>query len=143
MEQEFRPEVHAFERVSATGALQNLLSGANMTDPQGKLSRQSISPEDRFLINVDGISRKWSDARILPLQNSDIDIMLNKSQLMPNIKYKNPTAFILGYWATQGGMNYDNLMSVINNVLPELNNDGGVYPEDVIRYARNWVLYLS
>ena len=142
MQQEFRPEVRAYERVGPSGMLHNILSGVQMPDSQGKLARQSLKPEDRFYMAIDAISRKWSSAGILPLQETDINNILDKAKDISNIKYMNPVAFILGYWATQGGKNYDQVNTIIKDTLPLIKNEGSVYPEDVIRYARYWKTFL-
>ena len=71
--------------------------------------------------------------------------MLEKVDNIADIQYKNPIAYILGYLASRGGQSLrrNDVLSVINHVLPKLNNDGSVQPPDVIRYARYWTYILA
>jgi hypothetical protein len=138
-----RSEVKAFERAGQSGKLAELLS-STVSGKDKKGGREAISLEDRFLINVDSISRKLNSEEITNLTENDINIMLEKSQFILGLKYKNPTAYILGYIASKGGTNLDpvNVKFVINKILPKIDKDAGIEPPDVVRYARYWKLYL-
>src|SRR3990167_1284324 len=90
-EQKLEMEAKAFERVGPSGRLAEMLSS---TDIQKK---GSISPEDRFLISVDAISRRISSDGVIKLSETDINTMLEKTNLISGLRYKNPVAYILGY----------------------------------------------
>lgn len=132
--QDFQAEINAYDRVGASGHLANVLDGATTDRIQ--------SPEDRFKIYVDAMSRKYTADGVLDLSETDINTMLDKTVYIPGLKYKNPIAYILGFVATRGGINMDHemIMHVIR-LLPKI-NEGGVEPADVVRYARYWVLIL-
>lgn len=137
---EFKDEVNAFERAGA-GKLAELIAGnISFKDAQKKLARENISPEDRFLISADAISRRLKEDG-MPITETDIDNILVKATNTQNLKYKNVIAFVLGYFVSSGGREIDKrkLVYIIDNVLPKLNNEGGVMPADIIRYARYWI----
>lgn len=132
---QFKDEITAFERAGPSGRLHELISGDLET---------SRTPEDRFKIAVDAISRRLNGDNITPLTENDINNMLEKTLYISGLQYMNPIAYILGFVATKGGksMEYNDVMNTINNILPELKGDGGVTPPDVIRYARYWNKFL-
>lgn len=134
-------EVKAFERVGVSGKLAELLS----TPIEDINKRSAISPEDRFLINTDAFCRRINSENIARLTDTDINTILEKTTEIPQLRYKNFVAYVLGYIATQGGktLKVDNVRKVIENVLPRVGDEGGVYPPDIVRYARYWkdILY--
>lgn len=133
-------EAKAFERVGASGKLSELLS----TPLDDINKRSAISPEDRFLINTDAFCRRLNAENIYKLTETDINTVLEKTREVLQLKYKNFVAYVLGYIASQGGQNLkvDNVKNVITNILPKLEDQGGVYPADVVRYARYWNKFL-
>lgn len=135
-----KAEVKAFERVSASGKLAELLS----TPIDDINKRAAISPEDRFLINTDAFCRRLNAENIYKLTENDIDTILDKTKEVSEIKYKNFVAYVLGYIASQGGksLRVDKVKNVITDILPQLGDEGGVYPPDVVRYARYWNKFL-
>lgn len=138
---DFQMEIGAYERVGHGGKLNELLIGTNYGD---KPSHEVISPEDRFLIYVDANARRFNTDHIVEITDNDINTMLEKSKLIPEVKYKNPIAYILGYLASNGGseLKHDRVMYIIRRILPKLDGEGGVMAPDVIRYARYWVKFL-
>jgi len=134
-------EAKAFERAGPSGKLSELLQG--VFDPNQKKGRENISPEDRFLITTDAMCRKINAENVVVISQNDINNMLEKTTLINGLKYKNPTAYILGYLATKGGtvLTKESVTSVIKRVLP-LVSDNGVEAPDVIRYARFWKNFL-
>lgn len=141
---EFHEEADAFERVGPSGRLAEMVSGTTLGDMQKELARQSLSPEDRFLVAVDAISRRLNSDHIAKISEADISNLLTKTSMIPGLRYKNPVAYILGYLATNGGrkMDHATVLHVITKVLPKLGDEGGVAPPDVIRYGRYWIKYL-
>lgn len=144
-EGEYKAEITAYERSGHGGRLSELLSSSAVVSGMDEVYKLSnISPEDRFLILVDAISRRFNNDGIIEITQADITTMLEKTGMMMGVRYKNPIAYILGFLATNGGSKIvkKNIDHIINKVLPKIGDEGGVYPPDVIRYARYWVMNL-
>lgn len=137
-EANYEMEAKAFERAGPSGVLAELLTSVNI---EKKGRREALPPEDRFLIAVDALSRRINEERLASLSQADIDNMLMKTVNIPNLRYKSPLGYILGYLASRGGTVLDvkNVRNILENVLPSVSQDGGVEPPDVIRYARFWM----
>jgi hypothetical protein len=141
----FQAEAKAFERVGVSGRLRELLSSPEVLENLGKKGRDAISPEDRFLINTDATCRRISSENIIKITQLDIDNMLVKASpngegVVKDLRYKNHIAYILGYLASKGGteLKKNQVIYVIENILPLVGKDGGVEPADVVRYSRYW-----
>lgn len=137
-------EAKAFERVGPSGKLAELLSSPSVLENIGKKGRESISPEDRFLINTDALCRRLNSDNIVKISETDINNMLEKTTDIVGLKYKNYVGYILGYIASQGGKSLkpEQVNFVIKKILPQLGEEGGIAPADVIRYARFWKEFL-
>jgi len=108
----------------------------NLSDMYKEINKTTTDPKERFKRQVGAIAHSISE-------NSDFDIsvemrneMCRMATELSNTKYLNPTAYILGYIATDRGRAIDK--KIINRVfdyLPEL-QDTSVKKPDVIRYAR-------
>lgn len=135
-------EAKAFERVGPSGKLAEFLSSTGVDLGDGR--RENIPLEDRFMITLDAVSRGLAEDNTANISEADINIMLEKASSIENLKYKNPTAFILGYLASEGGRSLKKQVvhNVITKVLPKVAGNGGITPPDVIRYARYWKEYL-
>jgi len=59
------------------------------------------TPLGRFCVSVDGFARGMGD--VCNISDDDIRRLLDRSQRLNRVQYKNPTAFVLGFLATQGG----------------------------------------
>ena len=100
----------------------------------------NLSPEEQFKNHVDAIVRKLMSDNVPRLNENDLSNMLSKVEEIDNIAYKNSTAYILGYIASQSGRkplkkNIVNL--VFEKILPWV-DDASVTRPDIIRYARFW-----
>lgn len=132
----FQNEAEAYKR-AGIGRMSEFLTG--VTDPDKKVGKDT-SPEDRFIIFMSAIARRIKEEKIAVMEEKDIETLLVKTKDIIELKYKNPTAYVLGYIATQGGktMDVDRVKKVIEKVLPKLGKDSGVEGPDVVRYARYW-----
>jgi hypothetical protein len=142
---QLQTEAKAFERVGPSGILAELLSGgAGGLDTDSKKRMRDMSPEDRFLIFTDAMCRRMDSDGIVKLSERDITNILEKTRMIPDLKYKNHVAYILGYIASEGGrsMRVDRVRFVIEKVLPSVGQEGGVEPADVVRYAKYWNTFL-
>lgn len=135
------PEIAAYQRAGTSGRL-NLTSiqDGSLADLQNKVMKELSSPEETFQLYVDAISRKLNGDNILDISQQEIDAMIDEMPKVPDIQYKNPTAYILGFITTSGGreINSGKIKMVIDEVLPQL-PDSGIEAPDVVRYARMWM----
>lgn len=140
---EYKAEAGAYERVSAGGKLAELLSGVNILNKERQ--RKDMTPEDRILQAIDAIARKISDENIYKISETDINNILEKTQTIAGLQYKNPLAFILGYIATKNGTELSvRNFEIANKALAEIKKykfeEEGVEPEDIVRYGRLWTV---
>lgn len=127
------PELKAERDVrERAGGGMNLVSSKELKD---------ATPEERFNVYVEAISRSLNSDGIFTIEQKDINTMLERSSFIQNIRYRNPTAFILGYLASKGGVAIDKrrVANIFENMkIPEITEQGITKP-DVIRYARYWM----
>jgi hypothetical protein len=75
---------------------------------------------------------------IITLKKPDVRYILDQIPDIPDPKYKNPTAFVLGFWVTRRNGTIDK--DRVEKLLPHL--AALTYPVkdyDVIRYANLWI----
>jgi len=145
-EPRFEAESKAFERVG-TGGLSEYVSSPEVLEPGYK---GIISPEDRFLINIDARCRRLKSEDINKknyITEGDIANILKstrKDVVNVRLKYINHIAYILGYIASNGGkdLKVKKVQEVINDILPHVADEAGIEPADVVRYARFWNEFL-
>ena len=141
-EPRYEAEVAAYERAGPGGRLNlTLIQGGTMAELQKKTLKEVSTPEERFQILVDAISRKFTVDDIFTISQNDIDNMLDAIQKTPGIKYKNPICFILGYIVSQGGRSLEvkNVKNVLKHIdVPQI-SESGIHPADVVRYGRLWL----
>lgn len=135
----FENEYNVYERVG--GYLQ--------TDVLGELGTTETAvdlrdPVQRFTQFTKTVAQEMITQGIINLKKPDIRYILDQIPDIPNPKYKNPTAFVLGFWVTRRDGTIDK--ERVKKLLPYLSSL--TYPVkdfDVIRYANLWVgtkLYL-
>lgn len=107
--------------------------------PQNRIERSMMDPLERFRMYVDAISRNLNNWDGVNLSEQSIERLLVTAEKLEVINHKNPTAYILGFLATDGGkkLTKARFNNVIEKVLPHA-QEGSVLPPDVIRYARLW-----
>lgn len=130
---DFRPELGAKDRVGPAGGM---YVGEK---PKNRAERAMMDPLDRFRQYVDGIARNLNNWDGVDIAEESIDRMLEMAAQLEMVGHKNPTAYIMGFLATNGGrkLRKENLEHVIKKVLPHA-EDTSVLPPDIIRYARLW-----
>ena len=143
-EPEMMPEMGAFQRAGGTGILGSKidtseLKGKKMEEIAKKLSRISMSPEERLRIYVEAMSYKLADDKVVNVIKN-IDEMLSYISNLSKPAYINPIGFIMGYVASNGGKDMDisRVKATIKSA-EKLHNEGGFSPYDVLRYAKLWV----
>ena len=135
--QELRPEFNVYNRVGASTTRTNIIIGDN-----GRIDRLLTNPLDIFQSYVESISRDLISEGIREISERDINTMLEISNKLMYPKYKNPSAYVLGYIASNGGreITKTNFNYVKNKILAkQLLEDKSVLEPDVLRYARLWL----
>ena len=132
-EQEFGQERNVFERVGIRNDFIDI-------DIDRKKSRTQKTPIERFVENTNAISLDLMNSLNI-LSDADIKIILESIRLVDNPEYKNPTGFILGYFATNGGNKIDKkkLKKTFDIIEDEKIVDTTVSQADVVRYCRLWL----
>jgi hypothetical protein len=142
-EVEYMAERNVLERANVNqvdNILRVLLSGGGeigkrLEDINKKLFRLALEPLEKFKVLVSIMYSKYRDD--LHLSNRDFDILVEKADFIDNIQYKNPLAYIFGYYVLEKGKidkrRFDTLCTNI------LNTVDYIKPPDVIRYARLWL----
>lgn len=126
----FKESVHDWERTGVYSKVQDLISVVGEID---RKAMRQMSARDRFLIFTDGIARE------MKMPNTDINTILEEASRIPNIKYRNPTAFILGFIVSKGGRKLDK--QKLNEIMTKYEdkmNENNITPPDIIRYGRYW-----
>jgi len=100
------------------------------------------NPHERFRIIVAGVANRINDVMTKkPFSRDDFTRMTDKVAVTPFIQYKNPSAFVLGYYATRGGR--ENMTPALFQralaMLDVINEAKEIAsPPDIIRYATFW-----
>jgi hypothetical protein len=140
--QETHAEMKAFDRTG--GAVAGVMTGMAFggVHELQKLSKTTADPKEKFAIYVNAISRSLDSNNNVNVKEDDIIAMIENIRRLKRVEFINPTGYIVGYLATNGGknMDYDNIQHVIEDVLP-YTQTGFLQPPDVIRYARLWMSF--
>lgn len=124
----FQGEIGLYERVGLEGVL------------LGEKDLSYKDPSERFYIFVDAIARQLKSQNIIYLSENNIQYLLKKIDNVPNIKYKNPTGYVLGYYVIDEKTIDKKKFNLLKPHLSHLN-----YPmkqTDVLRYANLWLTQL-
>jgi hypothetical protein len=136
---EMRPGINAFQQVS--------FDNFNISNvPQNRFERALLDPLARFRLYVDAISRSLNDTDTI-ITDTSIQYIIEHAQFLENVKYKNPTAYILGYIATNGGkqaLTNEMFDYITKTVLPRVSNNF-VYlsKRSIMRRMDNKGLYVK
>jgi hypothetical protein len=100
------------------------------------------NPVERFRIIIAGVANTINDnLREKPFSRDDFIKMSDKVAATPFVQYKNPSAFVLGYFVTRGGtqdITIELLRRAID-MLPIVNQSKDIAsPPDIVRYATFW-----
>lgn len=104
------------------------------------IDRATQDPLERFQRYVDAISRNLSNWQGVNISEQMIDDMVQTARKLDDVKYKNPTAYVLGYLGSNAGKKIDkkSIDHVLTKVLPHV-QENFVLPPDVIRYSKLWL----
>ncbi|ATE87068.1 hypothetical protein [Shrimp hemocyte iridescent virus] len=127
----FESEFNIHGRVGATDMFGEIIS----SDPENVNLRD---PRTRFIQFTRIVFQAMMEKNGIRFKKSDINFIVKQIGFMPNVGYKNPTAFVLGYYVVNpdGTINKKKFNEIIPS-LPRL--DYPIQQHDVLRYARFWI----
>ena len=108
-----------------------------------------MSSLEKFVKNVYQIGKDLIENDLLRLSIDDLRIILGNIENLDNPQYKNATAYLLGYIASDGGTNLDpknaeDLLRKFNTLeKKKFFDDDTIDCAAIIRYARLWVGMIS
>jgi hypothetical protein len=137
--QKYQSTFSDMERVSVAdecGGDPISVPNGNLQDLYKEINKIAVTPEDRFKRQVGAISHWLTEGGFFDVNIEMRNKMCVIASSLSNIKYLNPTAYILGFVATNGGADIDK--SIVDEIFGMLNQlqDDSVKEADVIRYAR-------
>lgn len=102
---------------------------------------KSMTDEEKFVFIVNVSFKDINNLVDKKMGYADINTMKESVYKMgDNVKYRNPIAYILGYYCTNKKRSIDKKrISEIEGIIEEFE---GISPEDVLRYSNYWVKYL-
>ena len=112
-----------------------------------KRNKLFMSSLEKFVKNVYQIGKDLIENGLLSIK--DLENILNNITTLDNPQYKNATAYLLGYIASDGGTNLDpknaeNLLRKFNTLeKKKFFEDDTIDCAAIIRYARLWVSMIS
>lgn len=127
----FENEYNVYERV---GLQTDVLGELGTTEADVDLR----DPVQRFTQFTKTVAQEMITQGIINLKKPDVRYIIDQIPDIPNPKYKNPTAFVLGFWVTRRDGTIDK--ERVKKLLPHL--PSLTYPVkdfDVIRYANLWI----
>ena len=139
---ELKEEIAAFERAGPEDACGGTVIGIewakNVQEMHRMINRELQNPRDRFKYKVGLICSQLNAEGIFDIGRNLKNTICTLADRIPEnkIRYFNPSAYVLGYLATNGGRIENKL--TVNNVLNKINliEDDTVKKPDVIRYMR-------
>ena len=134
VENMFGQERNVYERVGIRGDVNVDIDMIGMD----KKKPSQKTPLERFIESVNAITLQILNEKKM-LSQGDLKIILETITSLNTPEYKNPTGYVLGYMASNGGFNMvgEKIFDLFD--LLEFLEDKSVKPEDVIRYARLWL----
>jgi hypothetical protein len=128
----------AFEDIMRSSTVDDCGGLNMMEDEVGDMRKLTPSPLERFKLQSGAIAYGIVEDKVLDLDMNGRNALCRVADLIDPIRYLNPTAYVLGYIATNGTSQIDaTRVRDIFNYLPRLRDDS-VMEHDVVRYARYW-----
>ncbi len=113
--------------------------GAAGGAPQVAQARDST---EAFQVQVDAICRNLADNyREIHIDNSDIQTLVEKSNYLVDIEYKNAYCYVLGWWWTSAGrdLSKERFKYLVDFVVRLASDEREeVDPPAILRYGRLW-----
>ena len=125
--------------IGATDRTHGGMLGAAGGAPQIAQARDST---ESFQIQVDAICRNLSESyREIQIDGADITALIEKSNYLVDIEYKNAYCYVLGWWWTRGGSDLSKeRFQFLTDYVIRLAGDEReeVDPPAILRYGRLW-----
>ena len=129
----FELEYNVYDRVGGYDQT-NVLGELGTTEGDVDLR----DPVQRFTQFTKTVSQEMITQGVIGLKKPDVRYIIDQIQYIPNAKYKNPTAFVLGFWVIKRDGTIDK--ERVRKLIPSL--ESLTYPVkdyDIIRYANLWL----
>jgi hypothetical protein len=133
-EQKYVAERGAFERVGIVRpgqVFKGRILGTSLEELNNTLFRLNLNDEEKFSLLLNAAFNNAKER--LDLKERDLVILLELIPKMPYLKYKNPTACILGYYTLDKNTISKEKVNKVFKVLDKFEN---IKQPDVIKYAR-------
>lgn len=139
----YQAEIGLFER--AGPEIDPLIRRRIDGQPMTRAERAMQDPLERFVTAVDARSRELASQPTVQLNERQIAAMRTQARGIANVGYKNVTAYILGFLASNEGqrMDKESFDRVMQSVYPYVEDKKAITPPDIVRYARLWVRMVS
>lgn len=123
---EYENEYNVFERVGG------------YADDELTLPKNMKDPIQKFMAYVMTVTRSMNDQGIVKINRPEMVYIVDKINSLPFPQYKNPTAFVLGYWVTNENDEIDKRK--LDRLSSQLNKlDYPVRLYDIVRYGNLWL----
>jgi hypothetical protein len=135
-------EFAAFERSGGKKSLLDFIGMKNSfegeTEFQRRRARFSLPPDDQFRYSLQMFINKISE--IITIDDNDIDRLNDLIYKIPNIKYKNPQAFLFAYKTLIGNeidkKRLEKMSKYSADISKEMGENVSTTTADIIRYCR-------
>jgi hypothetical protein len=105
-------------------------------------SIDKFSPDDKkmkFRKYADAIARNLREQGVVRISDSEIGGIIKMAEHVPHSEYKNPTAFVLGYYVTKKGNIDKTTFGRVKSSFKFFDVNGTMKESDVLRYSNLWL----
>jgi hypothetical protein len=103
-------------------------------------TRDMKDPVQRFAAFVQVVTRSMNAQNIVSISRKDLNFVVEKALEVPSARYKNPTAFVLGYWLTRDSDYTELNKEKFNKLVPNLKElEYPIRSYDAVRYSNLWI----
>jgi hypothetical protein len=134
-QQEYLPEINAFERVGAgrSSLATMIASGGTYAELQKKTMLFNRTPAEQLTLSF-GVAQGLLEKNNIHIDEREMDKILKQTEKDPTIRYKNPLLYLMGYYCqTNTGTNYKKCVKILGK--GELTR---YQPTDLVRYIHLW-----
>lgn len=114
-----------------------IASEAGLIFPITRKGEKTKDPTYKFYVYVNAVAYKLIEEGYSSIKKEEINRILEYIKNVPYPGYKNPEAFVLGYFVGKSGSINEKQFKFITSKLLDLNVS--IKPMDVLRYANLWI----